>query len=144
MATTDTNTADLVRRYLRAFSDRDEETLRELLADDVVEHGVHEELHGPDEVVAFLESYFETFPDYEGETEAMIAEGDTVAVRYSARGTQSAELQDVEPTGQAVEWTGIAMYRIENGQIAEVWVEENRLEMLEQLQAVDPPAHLRI
>ena len=144
MPTTDTNTADLVRRYLRAFNDRDEETLRELLADDVVEHGVHEELHGPDEVVAFLESYFETFPDYEGSTEAMIAEGDTVAVRYSARGTQSAELQDVEPTGQAVEWTGIAMYRIENGQIAEVWVEENRLEMLEQLQAVDPPAHLRI
>ena len=52
--------------------------------------------------------------------------------------------QDVEPTGQAVEWTGKAMYRVENGQIAEVWVEEDRLEMLEQLQAVDPPAHLRI
>jgi len=144
MATTETDTTDLVRRYLRAFTDMDEETLRELLADDVVEHGVHEELHGPDDVVAFLESYFETFPDYEGETDAMIAEGDTVAVRYSARGTQSAELQDVEPTGQQVEWAGMAMYQVENGEIAEVWVEENRLDMLEQLQAVDPPAHLRL
>ncbi|PSQ83467.1 MAG: DUF4440 domain-containing protein, partial [Bacteroidetes bacterium QS_1_65_9] len=43
-----------------------------------------------------------------------------------------------------VEWTGMAMYRIADDRIAEVWLEEDRLALLEQLEAVDPPAHLRI
>lgn len=135
---------ELVRRYLKAFNDRDHETMSELLADDVVEHGVHEELHGPENIIDFLESYFDTFPDYSGETDVMIAEGETVAVRYSAEGTHSGEYQDIEPTGKTADWTGIAMYRIDDDRIGEIWLEEDRLGLLEQLEAVDPPAHLRL
>jgi steroid delta-isomerase-like uncharacterized protein len=142
--TTPAEHKDLVRRYLNAFNDRDHETLAELLADDVVEHGVHDELHGVDEIVDFLQAHFEVFPDYSGTTEAMVADGDTVAVRYRVSGTHSEEYRDVDPTGHTVEWTGMAMYRVENGRIAEIWLEENRLGLLEQLEAVDPPAHLRI
>jgi steroid delta-isomerase-like uncharacterized protein len=130
---------ELVRRYLRAFNDRDHESLTELLADDVVEHGIHEELHGPDAVVAFLESHFETFPDYTGSTEAMVAEDDLVVVRYTASGTPAESGR-----GRPAEWTGMVMYRIEDDRIAEAWLEENRLEMLEQLEEVAPPAHLRL
>jgi len=36
------------------------------------------------------------------------------------------------------------MYRIDDGRIAEIWLEENRLRLLEQLEVVDPPAHLRL
>jgi steroid delta-isomerase-like uncharacterized protein len=135
---------DLVRRYLNAFNDRDHETLSELLADGVVEHGIHEELHGVDEILGFLDSHFEAFPDYSGTTDAMVAEGDTVAVRYTVSGTHTDEYRDVEPTGHTVQWSGMAMYRIEDGRIAEIWIEEDRLGLLEQLEAVDPPAHLRI
>jgi len=134
----------LVRRYLKAFNEQDRETLSELLADDVVEHGTHEELHGPEEIFEFLDAHFATFPDYAGTTDAMIAEGDTVAVRYTVRGTHTGEYMDVEPTGHTVEWTGQGMYRIEDGEIAEIWLEADRLGLLRQLEVVDPPAHLRI
>jgi steroid delta-isomerase-like uncharacterized protein len=143
MSTPDDNKA-LVRRYLSAFNEQDHDTLSDLLAEDVVEHGIHEELHGVDAIIDFLEAHFEAFPDYSGETEAMVAEGDTVAVRYTTSGTHTDEYRDVEPTGHTVEWSGMAMYRIEDGRIAEIWLEENRLGLLEQLEAVDPPAHLRI
>jgi len=143
MSTPDEN-KDLVRRYLNAFNDRDRETMGELLADDVVEHGIHEAFHGPEEIVDYLDAHFQIFPDYAGETEAMIAEDDLVTVRYTVQGTHSGEYRDVEPTGHTVEWSGIAIYRIENDRIAEVWIEEDRLGLLEQLEAVDPPAHLRI
>ena len=139
-----TANTDLVKRYLNAFNERDRGTLTELLADDAVEHGVHETLRGPDEIVDFLESHFEVFPDYTGETEALVAEDDHVVVRYSATGTHSEAFHDVAPTGQTVEWSGMAMYHIEDGEIAEVWLEENRLGLLEQLEAVDPPGHLRL
>jgi steroid delta-isomerase-like uncharacterized protein len=134
----------LVRRYLKAFNEQDREALSALLADDVVEHGTHEELHGPEEIFEFLDAHFETFPDYAGTTDAMIAEGDTVAVRYTVRGTHTGAYMDVEPTGHTVEWTGQGMYRIEDGEIAEIWLEADRLGLLRQLELVDPPAHLRI
>jgi len=119
MSTTETSNADTVRQYLRAFNERDLETLDDILADDVVEHSIHETLHGPEDVIEFLESHFQRFPDYSGTTHAMVAEGDTVAVRYSASGTHKGEYHDVEPTGHEVEWTGMAMYRLEDDEIAE-------------------------
>ena len=135
---------DLIRRYLNAFNERDEETLADLLAADVVEHGVHEELRGPEAIIDFLHRHFEMFPDYTGTTETMVAEDDTVVVRYSVSGTHTGEYRDIEPTGQTVEWTGLVMYRIDDGEIAEIWLEEDRLGLLEQLEAVHPPAHLRL
>lgn len=144
MSSPDEPNHELVRRYLKAFNDRDQDTMSELLAEDVVEHGIHETLHGVDEIFDFLRAHFETFPDYSGTTDAVIAEADLVAVRYTASGTHTGEYHDVEPTGHTVEWTGMAMYRIENGRVAEIWLEEDRLGLLEQLEVVDPPAHLRI
>ena len=144
MSTQEPAPKDIVNRYLNAFNERDEETLSDLLADDVVEHGIHETLHGVDEILDFLHAHFEAFPDYSGDTDAMIAEDDIVAVRYTVRGTHNGEYEDVEPTGHTAEWTGMVMYRIEDDQIAEVWLEEDRLGLLEQLEVVDPPAHLRI
>lgn len=144
MATQTSDNADTVRRYLRAFNDREWGTLRDLLADDVVEHGAHEEFHGPDEIVAFLQEYFEVFPDYSGSTERLLVDGDTVAVRYEASGTHSESYEDIEPTGHTVEWSGMAMYEITDDEITEVWIEEDRFGLLEQLEVVDPPAHLRL
>ena len=143
MASANTN-RQLVQRYLEAFNDNDHERIAELLADDVVEHGIHEELHGIDAILEFLQRHFDIFPDYTGETEAMVAEDDTVVVRYTVSGTHEGEYLNVEPSGRSAEWTGMAMYRVEDGRIAEIWLEEDRLGLLEQLDVAEPPAHLRI
>jgi len=135
---------DLVRQYLNAFNDRDSETLSELLADDVVEHGIHATMRGVDDILEFQRSHFDVFPDYSGTTEAVVADDDLVAVRYTVSGTHSGEYRDVEPTGHTVEWSGMSMYRVEDGEIAEIWLEEDRLGLLERLEVVDPPAHLRL
>ena len=135
---------ELVRRYLAAFNDRDRDTLSEVLDEDVVEHGVSDELHGLEEIMGFLDSHFEIFPDYTGTTEDVIAEGDRVVVRYTVSGTHTGEYQGIEPTGHTVEWTGVGIYRVEGDEIAEIWLEEDRLGLLEGLEVVERPAHLRI
>lgn len=136
----------VVSEYLAAFNDRDHERLADLLAEDAIEHGIHDDLRGHDEIVGYLERHFEVFPDYTGRGEAIVSEDDLVAVRYSASGTHTGEYRDVEPTGLAATWTGMAMYRVSDGEIAEIWIEEDRLGLLEQLELVDAtePAHLRI
>ena len=135
---------ELVRRYLQAFNDRDRDTLSEVLSEDVIEHGVSDELHGIEEIMGFLDAHFEVFPDYSGTTEAMVAEGDTVVVRYTVSGTHTGEYQGIEPTGHTVEWTGVGIYRFEGDEIVEIWLEEDRLGLLEGLEVVERPAHLRI
>lgn len=139
-------TTETVKRYLSAFNDRDHETLRDSLADDVVEHGVHDVLRGAEDIVDYLERHFQAFPDYTGRSHEMCSDGEIVTVRYSARGTHTGEYRGVEPTGLEATWTGIGMYRVEDGKIAEIWLEEDRLGLLEQLEMVEAaePAHLRL
>lgn len=140
------NSKAVVRQYLGAFNDRDWDRLGELVTDDVVHHGIHEELEGVDEIVGFLSDHFEAFPDYAGQNEAIIAEDDLVAVRYEVSGTHTGEYQEIEPTGIKATWTGISIYRVADDKVAEIWIEENRLGLLEQLEMVDATeqAHLRL
>ncbi|MFB6227938.1 MAG: ester cyclase [Halobacteriales archaeon] len=134
----------LVRRYLDAFNDKDREALSDLVDDDVVEHGTHWEVEGFEEFMTYVEENVDIFADYTGSTETIVAEEDTVVVRYSVSGTHEGEYLGIQPTGREVEWTGIAMYRIDDGEIAEIWIESDQLGLLEQLGLVEPPAHLRL
>jgi len=117
---------DLVRDYLRAFNEQDRDTLSELLVEGIVEHGSHEKRRSFEDIMAYLDARFQTFPDYSGSTNEMGAEDELVIVWYTAHGTHEGEYEDVEPTGNTVRWTGMGMYRIENDEIAEIWLEEDR------------------
>jgi predicted ester cyclase len=62
-----------------------------------------------------------------------VACGDIVTVRWTARGTSVGELMGLPPTGTAVEFTGVSMYQLENGSVAEIWDIRNTLGILHQL-----------
>ncbi len=51
----------------------------------------------------------------------MIAEGDRVLVRWTFRGTHSVVYLGIPPTHQTVSFSGIYIFRIVEGRIAEVW-----------------------
>ena len=63
----------------------------------------------------------------------MITEGDLVVIRYRATGTHAGEFQGYAPTGKRVTWTGINIYRIECGRIAEIWSEVDAQGRIAQL-----------
>lgn len=72
--------------------------------------------------------------------EDMIAEGDKVTCRFTARGVHTGEFMGVPPTGKAITMTGIEIFRIENGKIAELWGEANLMGLAQQLGIVPSPA----
>jgi len=49
----------------------------------------------------------------------MIAEGDKVVYRWPATGTHQGEFLGVAATGKPIKITGVTIFRIENGKIAE-------------------------
>ena len=73
------------------------------------------------------------FPDLRVKNEDVIAEGDKVVARWTARGTHNGALMNIPPTGKQVTLKGIDVLRIEGGKIVERWGEFDALGMLHQL-----------
>jgi predicted ester cyclase len=73
------------------------------------------------------------FPDAQTGIEDIIAEGDKVAVRSVTRATHTGPMMGLEPTGRRVEYSGVDIFRIANGQIVEHWWERDHLTMMRQL-----------
>ncbi len=78
-------------------------------------------------------------PDFHTTIEDMIAEGDKVVQRFTARGTHKGEFMGIPPTGKQVTITGIAIDRIAGNKIVENWANMDMLSMMVQLGVVPPP-----
>ena len=79
------------------------------------------------------------FPDLESTIEDLIAERDKVVAHWRAQATHQGEYMGIPPTGNRVNFTGISIYRIEGGKIAEWWGVSDLLGMMQQLGAVPSP-----
>jgi predicted ester cyclase len=65
----------------------------------------------------------------------LIAEGDKVAARLTARGTHNGDFQGIRPTGKPISFTGMRFYRLVGGRIAEEWANFDSLGLMQQLGA---------
>lgn len=74
------------------------------------------------------------FPQYEIVSEQMLGERDLVTVRGTFRGVHRGVFAGIEPTGREVSAGLIIIYRIENGRIAEHWMQFDLFTLLQQLQ----------
>ena len=75
------------------------------------------------------------FPDLVLTVDRVVAEGDRVAVLWTMSGTHRGEFLGVPATGNRISTVGIDIYRVEDGQIAEVWTRGDDLGLLVQLGA---------
>jgi predicted ester cyclase len=62
----------------------------------------------------------------------MVAEGDKVVYRGSARGTHKGEFMDIAPTGKQIPLTSIVISRITNGNFQEDWESLGGMYVLQQ------------
>lgn len=141
MTTTDPTAKEVVRRYTEeGYNEANPAVIEEMVADDVVVHG----LHGTDGPVRGVDAYLEwagdllkAIPDAHAEIEALVAEEEgqeeTAAVHWTMRGTQKRELGDLPATGEEFSMRALAFFRLEDGEIAEKWYNADELGMMEQL-----------
>lgn len=128
---------EIVRRYWaevwRAGGDA---AVDDLLAADEVHHwGFGDDTVGTDAFAERLRGFLAAFPDLRIEPERLIAEGDQVVSRWIASGTHEGDFFGIAPTGRQVTWTGIQIFRIECGRIAESWGQGDHLGLRQQLGA---------
>ncbi len=82
------------------------------------------------------------FPDVSHTIEDQIAEADRVVTRVTVRGTHTGNLMGLPPSGRPMAMTGISIFKIVDGRIAEEWTEFDQLGMMQQLGAIPAPGQV--
>jgi steroid delta-isomerase-like uncharacterized protein len=109
----------------------------EVLAEDFIEHnpapGQGPGCEGHKQVLKLRRA---AFRDLTISVDDLLADGDRVALRWTAHATHRGELMGMPATGRRLTLTGIDILRIVDGTIVERWGEFNSTEMLQQLGAL--------
>lgn len=96
--------------------------LDEVLAPDYVLHDpTMPDVPGLEAAKEMITSTRTVLPDLHDTVEDLIADGDRVVARWTARGTHRAAFMGIEPTGRQVTIAGTSVYRFDKGKIAEEW-----------------------
>ena len=105
-----------------------------LVTPDFVSHSAPPGLpSGPAGVKAWVGIFRSAFPNLYSVVDDVIAEGDRVVERFRAGGTHHGTFFGVPPTGRNGEITGINIFRMEDGRIAEHWGNSDDLGLMRQL-----------
>src|ERR1700704_6448566 len=91
---------------------------------------------GPESEKKRATLYRTAFPDLRLTIEDIIAEGETVMVRWSCRGTHKGDLSGIAPTGRQVTISGVSIACFTGGKMSEGWVNWDALSLMQQLGVV--------
>lgn len=139
---------ELVRRHFEeTFNRKNLAVCDEIMAEDFVEHAAAPfaqsapgRVSGPQAMRATAEWLSAQFPDLHMTIEAMISEGDTVAVRILSEGTNLGALNGVvPPTGKRFSAHQSHWYRVADNKLAEHWATREDLPAMLQLGILQPP-----
>jgi steroid delta-isomerase-like uncharacterized protein len=129
----------IVRRYIeQVLNEQRHDLAEEFLTDSLEFHGSGL-APGLDMVKQWLTTFAAAFPDGHQIIEDIVAEGDRVVARITFTGTHQGEMQGIPATGKTVSMPGITIFRLDNGKIAEGWVANDHLGMMQQLGAIPAP-----
>ena len=121
------------RVFFEIWSKGDVDLIDDLFAKNFVGHFPGETLHGRQALVNQVSVHRSSFPDWTEEVEDTIADRDRVVVRFRSRGTNLGEFLGNPPTGNHIEISEVAIFRLSNGKIIEQWVYPDMLSLQRQL-----------
>jgi steroid delta-isomerase-like uncharacterized protein len=114
---------DVLHRLADALNSRDLDAVDDVFAPGYVRHDPSDLLReaGVKEYKQAFSKILTAFPDAHWIMEEVLEDGDRVIGRWRFNGTQTGPLFNLPPSGKKVTYPIIAIYRIENGRIAEDW-----------------------
>lgn len=119
--------------FSEVWSKGNVDLIDDLFAEDFVGHFPGETVYGRQALVNQVIAHRSSFPDWTEKVEDTIADRDRVVVRFRSHGTNSGEFLGKPPTGNRVEISEVAIFRLSNGKIVEQWVYPDMLSLQRQL-----------
>lgn len=118
------NHKETVQKFYDAIWNNDDKSvIPELLSDDFAFRGsLGLEQRGHKGFSLYMDFIRRALGNYRCEIIDMISEGDKLYARMLYSGVHQGELFGYAPTHGKIKWDGIAVFRFEDGKIAELWV----------------------
>ena len=130
----------IVRKYREAHNKNNLDALDAIVAKDLISHNALPGLPpGLEGGKMAHQGFLAAFPDTQATTEDLVAEGDRVVERYTARGTHKGPFMGAPATGKQFSIESISIYRIANGKIVEHWGEHDGVGLMMQLGLMPAP-----
>jgi steroid delta-isomerase-like uncharacterized protein len=141
------NEANIIaKRYVESRNTANLALLDEIYAPGVVVHdcSVPEDIIGLDSLKKYYSHTHKAIPDLHATIDEMIIKGDKIVWIWTFRGTNSGlfhtPMGNIPATGRKVQFSGVAIDRMDKGKIVEEWVYFNVLNVLLQLGfTITPP-----
>lgn len=130
----------LAKRWLdEVWNEGDLSLIDELIAPEYVLHDpTRPGLRGRAGIKESISMFRRAFPDLHFTIEDQVAEGDKIVTRYIVQGTHLGPVMGIPATGKQGTISGMDIYRITDGQIAEAWSNWDTLGLLQLIGAIPP------
>ncbi len=140
MSTSEENAGYIRHGIEEIFNRRNMAIADERFADGIVLHSPsqREPMQGRAILKGFIQKLHTAFPDMHVTVDDLVAAGDRVVTRCTTRGTQDGDYFGTPPTGNSVTVSEVQIYRVVDGQIVELWLVFNVLDVLQQLGVIPP------
>jgi len=129
----DQNKAVARAAFFDYLNHRDFKRFEEVHTKDFVKHYNNNPAENLSEEMRDAKGQFDSSSDLTFTENWMIAEGNKVAVCFTAKGTQDGTFQGVPATGKHYKLSAMTVWRFVDGKIAEEWVFFNDLDLYRQL-----------
>jgi predicted ester cyclase len=112
----------VVRRIIDGMNRWEPAVFDELFLSDVKDQNpLVDQAPGVEGIKATHSIYQNAFPDFYLSVEDLVAQGDKVVVRWTLHGTHCDEFLGIAATNRRILVTGIDIYRLREGKVAEWW-----------------------
>lgn len=125
------------RFYEQVWSLGNVDAAFEIFSDDYERHDLRPTAAapGPEGQRTIAADFRRAFPDLNMRVDLIMAEGDLVAARWTTIGTHTGPWAGIEPTGKQVTFSGVNIFRLEDGKVVELWNHRDDLGLMDQIGA---------
>ncbi|MDX6594161.1 MAG: hypothetical protein QOJ13_3357 [Gaiellales bacterium] len=136
---------DVARQWMDAFNAHDEGRMGELTAEDATMSAPGDiELTGRDAVTGYAMAWLNAFPDARINVHQELADGPSVAQRFTFEGTHTGPLEGpagtIPATGRRLTGRGVQLLQIDGDEASEVALYFDQVQVLTQLGLMPEPA----
>ncbi|MDR6435046.1 putative ester cyclase [Paenarthrobacter nicotinovorans] len=110
-----------MNRFVEFINTADEQIGDEIISPSAIFHVpfLPEPVQGPSGYLQIIGIMRQAFPDVQWSLEETVIEGNTVAARFTLRGTHQGEFLGIAATGKAIQAQAMNIYRFVDSQISE-------------------------
>jgi steroid delta-isomerase-like uncharacterized protein len=140
-------TVDMLKQLIvnstdEAWNGRQVEAMDKYYAPDYVHHDeARGDVRTLDDYKQWARDLLAGLSDFHVSTDDLIAEQNKAIKRWTVTGVHSGPLAGAAATGRRIRLSGVSVYRVENGRIAEAWYAYDAFGLLQQLGVIPQPAN---